>query len=66
VQFPGTVMRFDAAEGFGYIVRDRDRHEILVRRAGLAVGVETLSEGDRVEFDIDAGTHPQARNVMRR
>jgi cold shock CspA family protein len=46
VQFTGTVKRFDADEGFGYIVRDRDRHEILVRRAGLALGVDTLSEGD--------------------
>jgi len=36
-----------------------------VRSAGLALGVDALYEGDRVEFDIDTGTDWQARNVMR-
>lgn len=66
MQFTGVVKSFDADEGVGYIVRDRDRHEILVRSGGLALGVDTLSEGDRVEFDIDMGTNAQARNVVRR
>jgi cold shock CspA family protein len=66
VQFSGIVKSFDADEGFGYIVREPDRHEIVVRSAGLALGVETLSAGDRVEFDVDTGTDWQARNVMRR
>lgn len=66
MQFTETVKSFDADEGFGYIVRDRDRHEILVRSSGLALGVSALSEGDRVEFDIAGRTDPQARTVMRR
>jgi cold shock CspA family protein len=65
VQFTGIVKSFDADEGFGTIVREPDRHEIAVRSAGLALGVETLSAGDRVEFDIDMGTNAQARNVVR-
>jgi cold shock CspA family protein len=65
VQFTGIVKSFDEEEGVGYIVREPDRHEIVVRSAGLALGVGTLSAGDRVEFDIDTGTNAQARNVMR-
>lgn len=65
MQFTGVVKSFDADEGVGTIVREPDRHEIVVRSAGLALGVETLSAGDRVAFDIDMGTNAQARNVMR-
>lgn len=56
MQFTGIVKSFDADEGFGYIVREPDRHEVAVRSAGLALGAETLSSGDRVQFDIDMGT----------
>lgn len=65
MQFTGIVKSYDADEGVGYIVRDPDRHEILVRSGGLALGVGVLYEGDRVAFDIDTGTNAQARNVMR-
>jgi cold shock CspA family protein len=64
VQFTGTVKSFDESEGAGTIVRDRDKLEIPVRTAGLAIGVNTLSEGDHVQFDVDMGLNPQARNVM--
>lgn len=66
MQFTGIVKSFDADEGVGYIVREPDRHEIVVRTAGLALGVDSLSAGDRVEFDVDTGTDWQARNVVRR
>jgi cold shock CspA family protein len=65
VQFTGVVKSFDDEEGVGTIIRERDRHEIVVRSTGLALGVGSLSPGDRVEFDVDMGTNPQARNVMR-
>jgi cold shock CspA family protein len=64
VQFTGTVKSFDEDEGAGTIVRDRDKLEIPVRTAGLAMGVGALSEGDHVQFDVDTGVDPQARNVM--
>jgi len=42
--------------GVGTVVREPDRHEVVVRSAGLALGVDSLNEGDRVSFDIDTGT----------
>ncbi|MEA2184808.1 MAG: Cold-shock DNA-binding domain [Solirubrobacteraceae bacterium] len=65
MQFTGIVKSYDADEGVGYIVREPDRHEIVVRSGGLALGVDALYEGDRVAFDIDMGTNAQARNVVR-
>ncbi len=66
MQCTGIVKRFDPEAGVGHIVRDPDRHEVLVRSEGLALGVEALYEGDEVAFDIDTGTNAQARDVMRR
>ena len=65
MQFTGIVLSYDADEGVGYIVREPDRQEIVVRSGGLALGVDALYEGDRVTFDIDMGTSWQARNVTR-
>lgn len=64
MQFTGIVKAFDPDEGVGTIVRDRDQHEIVVSTVGLAMGVNGLTEGDRVQFDVDFGVNPQARNVM--
>jgi cold shock CspA family protein len=61
VQFTGIVKSYDVDEGIGYIVREPDRHEIIVRSSGLALGVDTLYAGDRVAFDIDMG--PTRRRV---
>lgn len=33
MQFTGTVQSFDADEGVGYIVREPDRHVVVVRSA---------------------------------
>jgi cold shock CspA family protein len=65
VQLTGIVKSYDVDEDIGYIVREPGRHEIIVRSSGLALGVDTLYEGDRVAFDMDMGTNAQARNVMR-
>lgn len=65
MQFAGVVKQWDADEGVGTIVREPDRQEIVVLTRGLALGVDTLHEGDRVQFDVDTGTDWQARNVMR-
>ncbi|MEA2370689.1 MAG: Cold-shock DNA-binding domain [Solirubrobacteraceae bacterium] len=64
MQFTGTVKSFDEDEGVGTIVRDRDKLEIPVSSAGLALGVSGLSEGDPVQFDVGLGLNPEARNVM--
>jgi cold shock CspA family protein len=65
MQFTGTVKSFDEDEGKGVIVRDRDKHEIVVTPRGFALGLTTLFEDDRVEFDVDLSVVPQARNVIR-
>lgn len=65
MQFKGTVKSYDPDEGVGYIVREPDRHEVKVNAAGLALGVDSLYEGDEVQFDLASGTDWQARNVMR-
>ena len=65
MEFTGTVKSFDEDEGAGWIIRDGDSHQIVVLSAGLALGVGTLSQGDRVQFDVSVGVKPQARNVMR-
>lgn len=65
MQFTGTVKWFDEDEGKGVIVRDRDKHEIVVTTRGFAFGISTLYEDDRVEFDVDFSVMPQARNVVR-
>jgi cold shock CspA family protein len=62
---PGIARSYDADGGVGYIVREPDRHQILVRSSALALGVDALYEGDRVAFDIDMAANAQARNVMR-
>ena len=64
MQFTGTDKSFDEDEGVGTIVRDRDKLEIPVSSAGLALGVSGLAEGDPVQFDVGLGLNPEARNVM--
>lgn len=65
MEWTGIVKSYDDDEGVGKIVRDRDGHEIVVRARSLAPGVSVLYEGDRVEFDVDLGVMPEARNVLR-
>lgn len=65
MQFTGIVESFDDDEGCGTIIRDSDRQPITVRTAGLALGVDSLAEGDHVAFDVLLGTDWQARNVTR-
>lgn len=65
MEFTGIVKSYDEDESKGVIVRDRDKHEIVVTARGFGPGVTSLYEDDRVEFDVDLGVMPQARNVIR-
>ena len=61
----GTVKWFDATRGYGFILEVGGR-EILVERQHIrAKGNRSLTQGDRVEFDIATGSEglPQAVNV---
>ena len=63
----GTVKWFNTQKGFGFIQPDNGSadafvHISAVERAGLSV----LSEGQKVEFDVQEGPKgPQAANVRK-
>jgi cold shock protein len=60
----GTIKWFDDDEGFGFIQRD-DGPDVYVDGAAIADdGLEHLSEGQEVEFDVTSGPRgPRAKNV---
>jgi len=61
----GTVKWFDPQKGFGFISYARGDTEIFVHSSSL-VGVQTLHEGDEVEFEIvQRQRGPAARDVSR-
>jgi CspA family cold shock protein len=52
----GTVKRFCLEEGCGFISADEGDDDLFVRSASIAEGgPETLTEGMRVEFEVDEG-----------
>jgi CspA family cold shock protein len=63
----GTVKWFNDAKGFGFISREGVDRDCFVHYSSIqADGFRTLSEGERVEFDlIDGPKGPAAENVSR-
>lgn len=63
----GTVKWFNDAKGFGFISREQGE-DVFVHFSGIAGdGFKSLSEGDRVEFEVVKGPKGlQATNVTRR
>lgn len=63
----GTVKWFNEEKGFGFITRDDGGKDCFVHHSSiLAEGYRTLSEGDRVEFEVsDEPKGPAARNVSK-
>ena len=62
----GTVKWFNEAKGFGFISRD-ESDDVFVHYSAIAMdGFRTLSEGERVSFEVVEGPKGlQARNVVR-
>lgn len=61
----GTVKWFDREKGFGFIVVDESAVEVFVHyRDILMKGFRVLAEGQRVDFALDGGERPQAREVV--
>ena len=62
----GTVKWYNEEKGYGFIARARGADVFLHHSAIADEGQRTLSEGDRVTFDVVEGPKGlQAKNVAR-
>jgi cold shock protein len=65
----GTVKWFKDDKGFGFITRDDGEKDVFVHHSAIQTkggGFRSLSEGDKVEFDVVQGTKgPAAENVVK-
>ena len=63
----GTVKWFNDSKGFGFITPDEGDRDCFVHYSAIqGDGFKSLSEGDRVEFEMGEGPKgPAAENVTR-
>ena len=63
----GTVKWFNDAKGFGFITPEGSDRDCFVHHSAIQVdGYRSLTEGERVEFDIVQGRKgPAAENVTK-
>jgi CspA family cold shock protein len=62
----GTVKWFNDSKGFGFIEQDGGKDVFVHHSAVQGEGFRSLSEGDRVCFDVVAGKKgPAAENVRK-
>jgi CspA family cold shock protein len=62
----GTVKWFNDKKGFGFIEQEEGKDVFVHYSAISDDGFKTLSEGDRVSFDIvDGDRGPSAQNVVK-
>jgi CspA family cold shock protein len=63
----GTVKWFNDAKGYGFIKPDDGGKDLFVHHSSIKMdGFRTLSEGERVEYSVEAGPKgPQATDVYR-
>jgi cold shock protein len=61
----GTVKWFNDQKGFGFITQDNGGPDVFVHFSAIGgSGFKTLSEGQKVEFEVTQGAKgPQASNV---
>ena len=63
----GTVKWFDDTKGFGFITPESGSKDCFVHHSAIqGSGFKSLSEGDKVEFEVTRGPKGlQAANVRR-
>jgi CspA family cold shock protein len=62
----GIVKWFSDQKGYGFIEQDNGEDIFVHHSEIVGSGFKTLSEGDRVTFEIGAGTKgPAAKNVTK-
>jgi CspA family cold shock protein len=63
----GTVKWFNDQKGFGFITPEDGADDVFVHQSAIqAEGFRSLSEGDRVEFEVVQGQKgPAAENVRK-
>ena len=63
----GTVKWFNDSKGFGYLTRDDGEKDVFVHHSAIqGTGFKSLTEGERVEFDVVQGLKgPAAENVVK-
>ena len=62
----GTVKWFSSKKGYGFI-EQQDGKDLFVHFTAISMdGFKTLSDGDRVSFDVnDSERGPEAKNVKK-
>jgi len=67
IRTTGTVKWFNDQKGFGFLTRDDGEKDVFCHHSAISgSGFKSLSEGQKVEFDVVQGQKgPAAENVVK-